>query len=216
MKKYQCVFREAINCVIILLPFVYMLLVREKLPPFAPLSIEEDQRIYQIVLFVMGVAIFWYIVFLVKPVIIPKTLFTQHLQAFQRIKTLMLAFLSLLCLTFISKNIGIPYNWAKIGIILSFTYVMLIGNLYPTLKNKYLIGIKNSWTQSNELIWIKTHHFAGKVFFAGGFIGVVYGIFFNVNPVPFMPVIYVSYIFILLLIPNLYSYLLYRKTLPNK
>jgi uncharacterized membrane protein len=74
-----------------------------------------------------------------------------------------------------------------------------------------MIGIKNSWTQSNEFIWKKTHSFAGRVFFWGGMAGALYGILFNLNPVPYMPAIFVGYVFTLLLIPNVYSYWLFRR-----
>ena len=87
----------------------------------------------------------------------------------------------------------------------------VFGNLYPTIGNNYIIGIKNPWTQSNEHIWKKTHRFAGKIFFFGGLIGALYGILFNVNPVSYMPVIWVGYTFTLLLIPNIFSYFLYRQ-----
>ena len=87
----------------------------------------------------------------------------------------------------------------------------VFGNLYPNIGYNYIIGIKNPWTQSNEHIWKKTHRFAGKIFFFGGLIGALYGIFFNVNSVPYMPIIYVGYTFTLLFISHLYSYLLYRQ-----
>jgi uncharacterized membrane protein len=159
----------------------------------------------------MGISIIWYIILLVKPTIVPKTTFQEHLKSYHRIRTILLGFTSLLSMIFISQKIGIPFNWSKIAIILSMVYITVIGNLYPTLKHKHLIGIKNSWTQNNEIIWKKTHSFAGKIFFWGGLLGALYGILFNVNPVPFMPVIYVGYVFTLVFIPHVFSYLLFRK-----
>jgi uncharacterized membrane protein len=211
MKSAEFIKREAINWIFILLPFIYIFLVYDKLPRFAPFQLNSGQTIYQVVLFVMGVSIFWYMVFLVKASIVPKTAFHDNLKNFHRIKTLMLGFTSLLSLTFISQKIGIPFNWLKIGFILSMVFVAAIGNLYPTIRYNFFIGIKNSWTQSNELIWKKTHSFAGKVFFWGGLIGALYGILFNVNPVPYMPVILVGYIFGLGFVPKIYSYLLFRQ-----
>jgi len=211
MKNAEFIKREAINWIFILLPFIYIFLVYDKLPQFAPFQLNSGQTIYQVVLFVMGVSIFWYIVFLVKPSIVPKTAFHDNLKSFHRMKTLMLGFTSLLSLTFVSQKIGIPFNWAKISFILGMVFMVAIGNLYPTIRYNFFIGIKNSWTQSNELIWKKTHSFAGKVFFWGGLIGALYGILFNVNPVPYMPVIYVGYVFALGFVPKIYSYLLYRQ-----
>lgn len=90
-------------------------------------------------------------------------------------------------------------------------FITVMGNLYPTIKYNYFIGIKNAWTLSNELIWNRIHRFAGKVFFWGGLTGVLYGIFFNVNLVPYMPVVMVGYVFGLVLTPHIYAYILHRK-----
>lgn len=198
------------------MPFIYIFLVYDKLPRFAPLQMNSEQTIYYQIIFVMGLSIFVYFIFLVKPAIVPKTAFHENLKSYHRVRTLMLGFTSLLSLIFISQKIGIPFNWSKIAIILGMIYITVIGNLYPTLKHKYLIGIKNSWTQSSDLIWKKTHSFAGKVFFWGGLLGVIYGILFDVSPVPYMPLIYVGYVFTLLFIPKVYSYLLFRKIHSHK
>jgi uncharacterized membrane protein len=211
MKNAEFIKREAINWIFILLPFIYIFLIYDKLPRFAPFQLNSEQGIYQVILFVMGVSIFWYIVFLVKPSIVPKTAYNDNLKNFHRIRTIILGFTSLLSLTFISQKIGISFNWSKIGFILGMIFMAAIGNLYPTIRHNFFIGIKNPWTQSNELIWKKTHSFAGKVFFWGGLIGALYGILFNVNPVPYMPVIYVGYVFALGFAPKIYSYLLYRQ-----
>jgi len=212
MKIKEILKREAINWLFILMPFIYIILVYDRLPGFAPFQIDREQAIYQYILFLMGVSIFWYVVLLVRPSIFPKTAFHQNLKSFHRMRTLMLAFISLLSMTFISGKIGITFNWIKISLILSMVFVAAVGNLYPTIRFNYMIGIKNSWTQSNEIIWKKTHSFAGKVFFWGGLIGAMYGILFDVNPVPYMPVIYVGYVFTLVFMPHVFSYLLFRKT----
>ena len=170
MKIKEILKREAINWLFILMPFIYIILVYDRLPGFAPFQIDREQAIYQYILFLMGVSIFWYVVLLVRPSIFPKTAFHQNLKSFHRMRTLMLAFISLLSMTFISGKIGITFNWIKISLILSMVFVAAIGNLYPTIRFNYMIGIKNSWTQSNEIIWKKTHSFAGKVFFWGGLL----------------------------------------------
>ncbi|MGV8091131.1 MAG: SdpI family protein [Mangrovibacterium sp.] len=211
MKITEFIKREAINWILILLPFVYIYLVYDKLPRFEPFQFNSSQRIYYAVLFVMGISVFWYLIFLIKPSIVPRTTFHDHLRNFHKIKTLILGFASLLSLTFISQKIGIAFNWSKIGFILGMVFMAAYGNLYPTIRYNFFTGIRNPWTQSNELIWKKTHRFAGKVFFWGGLIGALYGILFKVYPVPYMPVIYVGYIFALVFVPKVYSYLIYRQ-----
>ena len=211
MKIKEFLKREAINWLFILMPLVYILLVYKKLPRFAPFQLNREQTIYYLILFLMAVAIFWYIILLMKPSLVPKTAFHDNLKSYHRIRTLMLGYISLLSLTFISQKIGIPFNWSKNGFILVQVFIIACGNLYPTIRYNYMIGIKNSWTQSNEIIWKKTHSFAGKVFFWGGLIGAMYGILFDVYPVPYMPVIYIEYVFTLVFIPNVYSFWLYRQ-----
>jgi uncharacterized membrane protein len=211
MKNRAFLKREAVNWLFIVMPFIYILLVYDRLPDFRPFRFEKEQIMYQYILFMMGVGVVWYIILLVRPSVVPRTPFHNHLKSYHRIRTIMLGFISLLSMTFISEKTGIPFNWSKIGIILSMVFIMVIGNLYPTIRYNYMIGIKNSWTRSSDVIWKKTHSFAGKVTFWGGLIGALYGIIFDVNPVPYMPVIYVGYVFILILIPKVYSYLLYRK-----
>ncbi len=211
MKNAEFIRREAINWILILAPFIYIYLVHDRLPRFAPFSADRGQGIYQVIMFVMGLSLMWYLVYLIKPLMVPKTTYNENLKNFHKIRSIMLAFTSLLSMTFISQKIGIPFNWSKLGFILGMIYLMAIGNLYPTIRYNYFIGIKNSWTLSNEEIWRKTHRFAGKVFFWGGVAGALYGIIFNVNPVPFMPLVYVGYVFAISYAPRLYSYWLYRQ-----
>ena len=203
--------REAVNWLFILMPLIYILMVYDKLPSFRPFHFEREQIMYQYILFMMGVSILWYIILLVRPSIVPRTAFHENLKSYHRMRTLMLGFISLLSMTFISEKVGISFNWSKISFILAMVFVAAVGNLYPTIRYNYMIGIKNSWTLSNELIWKKTHSFAGKLTFWGGLLGALYGILFNVTRAPYMPVIYVGYVFALMFIPKVYSYWLFRR-----
>ena len=210
MKHSTLIRREVINWIFILLPFIYIAAVYAKLPKIKLFPLNWEQGIYYVIFFTMGVALFWYVILLIKPAIVPKTTFHENLTSFHRIKTLMIGFCSLLCLTYVSEKIGARFDWSRIGFLLAMAFIMAFGNLYPTIRYNYMIGIKNAWTLSNEIIWKKTHRFAGWVFFWGGLAGALYGIFFNPFPVPYMPAIYVGYVFILGLIPKIYAYYLYK------
>ena len=211
MKGTKFIRREALNWILILLPFAYLFAVYGRLPAFAPIPLNWEQAVYYQVIFTMGVAVFGYIYLLVKPAVVPKTAFHENLRLYHRIRTLVLCFLSLLSIIWISTAIGIGFNWSKIAFILAMAFIIIFGNIYPTIRFNYMIGIKNVWTLSSEYIWVKTHRFAGRMLFAAGFIGAVLGILFNPYPIPYMPVIYVVGIFTLTGIAHLYSYLLFRK-----
>ncbi len=212
MKIPAFIKKEAINWILLGLPVIYLLCVYDRLPPFAPIPLIWEQSIYYLLFFNIALSLIWYLIFTIKPAIVPKTTLHENLRSLHRIKTLILCFISLLSLTYISQKIGIKFNWSKIGFLLAMAFVMIFGNLYPTIKPNFIIGIKNAWTLSDERVWNKTHRFAGKVYFLGGLIGVLFGLFVNTSSLPsFMPVIYVGYVFALLLLTHIYSFILYRK-----
>jgi uncharacterized membrane protein len=88
-----------------------------------------------------------------------------------------------------------------IGLILA-----IVGNYLPKCKQNYTIGIKIPWTLNSEENWNKTHRFAGWLWTIGGIIIMLTGfvgsfwIFFVI-------------IFLMVLTPVLYSYILHRKGL---
>lgn len=81
---------------------------------------------------------------------------------------------------------------------------LVLGFILPKCKQNYTIGIKLPWTLHDEENWNKTHKMAGKLWIYGGIIMIVSGLF-NLT------FIFMSIIFLLAIIPTMYSYLLYRK-----
>ena len=80
----------------------------------------------------------------------------------------------------------------------------VLGFILPKCKQNYTIGIKLPWTLHDEENWDKTHKLAGKLWIYGGIIMVVSGLF-NLT------FLFMAIIFALVIIPTVYSYLLYRK-----
>ena len=69
-----------------------------------------------------------------------------------------------------TKALGKEMNPALIvSLLLGFMFI-IIGNYLPKCKQNFTLGIKIKWTLENEENWNKTHRFAGKVWFIGGFI----------------------------------------------
>lgn len=81
---------------------------------------------------------------------------------------------------------------------------IIIGIILPKCKQNYTVGIKVPWTLNDEENWNKTHKFAGKAFIVGGVVNIISGL---------LGFIYASFvmIFIVALIPMVYSYIYYRK-----
>lgn len=103
----------------------------------------------------------------------------------------------------ISPNVIFP-----IGLGLLFFY---IGVLCENAKRNWFIGIRTPWTLSSEVVWGKTHKFAGKLFKIAGAVALT-GVFFG------------RYAFLFILIPValisvytiIYSYIEFQRETKEK
>ncbi len=83
---------------------------------------------------------------------------------------------------------------------------MVIGNYLPKCRQNYTIGIKVKWTYTSEENWNATHRFGGKVWFIGGLV-IALAAFLPETWATF--VLFMS-IWVLVLLPIIYSYRYYR------
>lgn len=99
-----------------------------------------------------------------------------------------------------SVNIGVISN-----LLIAFLF-LLIGNYMPKVKQNYTMGFKLPWTLHSESNWNKTHRLAGRLWMLGGILMLL-----NV----FLQSLAVSLAVILMstLIPGIYSFLLYKKSI---
>ena len=112
---------------------------------------------------------------------------------------------SLLCGICIYANaLGYKISVESIMPVFMGVLFLVLGFILPKCKQNYTIGIKLPWTLHDEENWNKTHKLAGKLWIYGGIIMVVSGLF-NLT------FIFMTIFFALVIIPTVYSYLLYRK-----
>ncbi len=91
---------------------------------------------------------------------------------------------------------------AAVGVLIS-----VVGNYMPKMKQNFFTGIKTPWTIMDEENWNKTHRLGGRLWLVGGLVFVV---------LPFLPetlamILIGIDLVVLVLIPYVYSYLLYKK-----
>ncbi len=91
--------------------------------------------------------------------------------------------------------------------------VVIIGNYMNNLKPNYIAGIRLPWTLNDPENWRKTHHLAGKLWFAGGILIIVFSFFLSKQfLIPFVTTLLI----VLVVIPGIFSYKIYRrKKLPQ-
>ena len=80
----------------------------------------------------------------------------------------------------------------------------IIGNYMPKCKQNYTIGIKIPWTLNSEENWNRTHRFAGFLWTLCGIVIMLTGFFGGFW-------IFFGVTLFMVIVPVIYSYILYRK-----
>lgn len=89
---------------------------------------------------------------------------------------------------------------------LFFSY---IGNLMFSIKPNYFAGFRVPWALENEENWRKTHQLASKIWFTGGIVLAITALILKLK---MLMIVFMGAVFIMTLIPVLYSYNIYRKS----
>lgn len=91
------------------------------------------------------------------------------------------------------------YVIAGVGIL-----IIIFGNYLPKCKQNYVMGIRLPWTLNSEENWNRTHRFSGYVWIIGGLLIIV---------TAFIPNswLFVGAIGLLVIVPCIYSYILFKK-----
>lgn len=86
---------------------------------------------------------------------------------------------------------------------------LLIGNQLGKSRRMFLVGIRTPWTLSSEEVWIRTHRLAGKLLVAGGLLLIAAALL----PVPpgARPLLLIGVPVVALLLPALWSFVLWRR-----
>lgn len=199
---------------IVLLPFLYLAYVWNQLPTEVPLhwNIKGEVDRYgdrsEIILIPILTSLLIYLIFLVVPYIDPKKQIQKMGKKYDSLKWIITTFMSVLALFIIytAKN----QSMANPNYILLLFGVLFIifGNYFKTIKANYFIGIRTPWTLENENVWKETHKLGGKIWFAGGLLIILSSLIFDeqTNFIIFMTIIAV-----MVLVPVVYSYLLFKK-----
>jgi uncharacterized membrane protein len=182
--------------------------VRDKLSGIKTFKQSGAFSLFGIIIIIMAANLAWYLIPLFRKLLLPNSSTYNNLKSFFRMRTLFLAYTCLFMIVYISYAIGIQFDLVKVIFILAMIFLVAMGNYYPTLRYNFLFGIRNPWTQSSEEIWKKTHRFAGKVYFWGGLAGALFGILYKSK---YFPSKLILFSLVLIFLPRIYSYILYRR-----
>ncbi|MFK7797472.1 MAG: SdpI family protein, partial [Aureispira sp.] len=87
-------------------------------------------------------------------------------------------------------------------------FMLLFGNYAGSIRPNYFIGIRTPWTLQSDEVWRKTHRLAGRLLIGAALIGLV---LLLLLPSSWGMLGVVALMVGALLIPVVYSFLLFRK-----
>ncbi|MEP6927730.1 MAG: SdpI family protein [Ginsengibacter sp.] len=133
--------------------------------------------------------------------------------SFQKIAIVVAVFITVInFLILLSVNNNIKLS-AKLLLTVSGLMIALIGNYMNNIKPNYFAGIRLPWTLSSDYNWKKTHQLAGKLWFWSGFFMVVIILVF---PSAYSVQIFFTMFCIIIIIPVIYSYWLFKQEKLNQ
>ena len=207
---------------IISVPLLYLAIIWNGVPAIIPIHFDLHMKpnrmagkseLWIPTLILAGCSLLVYIVMRNINKIDPKRAGAHTPASFKRLSLVIITFLSLLNLLIVmictSKG-SMPITLFVPAMALLFA---AIGNYLPSLKPNYFAGIRLPWTLSSESNWKKTHQLAGKLWFWGGLLVAIVSLFL---PVAAGVPVLLAMVVLMVLIPGIYSYRLFKETNTNQ
>lgn len=199
---------------IVLLPFVYLAIIWNKLPQKVPVhwnirgEVDRYGEKTEMILIPVLLPLLVYLIFLVVPKIDPKNKLNKMGNKLNSLKFVLTTLMSGLALFLIFS--AQHQNFTNPNLIFVFVGLMYLvfGNYFKTIKANYFIGIRTPWTLESETVWKETHRLAGKLWLVGGLLVIISALFLDdkMNVLTFFIITG-----IITLVPAVYSYFIFKK-----
>lgn len=158
---------------IAMIPFVYLFYIWKKLPVSVPMhwgingEVDRWGDKTELLLPISILTGITYFAFLVIPKIDPKQRLQEMGNKLNKFRLILAVFMSALA-TYILYAVQHEKEHPSLILPLVGLLFVFMGNYMKTIKPNYFIGIRTPWTLENEVVWKKTHHLAGNLWFMGG------------------------------------------------
>ena len=203
---------------IIVIPIAYVAFVWSSLPASIPMHFDLEGNAdrygsrYELLTMILILTALNVAIYLLLPNIYridPKKYAGENKSRLYHIACAVVIFLAaVLCMIIYSSvrgNIkqGIQFMIPAMGLLFA-----ILGNYMYTIKPNYFAGFRLPWTLNNDENWRKTHLVGGKLFFGGGLLIAVCGLFasFKISMIIMFVILSLT-----ILITCIYSYRLYKK-----
>jgi uncharacterized membrane protein len=200
---------------ILLLPFIYIPFIWNKLPDSIPThwSIHGEVDNYSSktwgTLFLPLLSIGMYVLLLVLPKFDPRKKNYRYFgNSYRNIRLLLTIFMTTIFFITMQWAMGTMTMNPKTIFILIFGLIAVLGNFMRTIRSNFFVGIRTPWTLDNPEVWRKTHEMGGKLWFYASLIGIGAVLFIGEKQISWFAIPYLT---VITIYPVLYSYLLFRK-----
>lgn len=209
MKKY------VLPVILCSIPFFYALSLYQQLPESIPIHFngkgEADGFGSKNYIFLGGcLPLFVWIIMLFAKKFDPKNRLKEMGSKFDNFligNILVMALLGIIIVWSMSHG-GVKFEMRWLLIVMGGLFI-LMGNYMPSFKPNYFIGIRNPWTLEHEEVWKKTHKVGGYCSLLGGLMLISMALIINENMDITYPIL-IS-VFIISIIPTIYSYWYFQK-----
>jgi len=201
-----------------LIPAVYLAIIWHHIPETVPMHFDlkgnvdrygsrDDFKVLIIALIIINAGVYLLVSNIYR--IDPKRNAAQNKDRMQRIAFYVCAYLSAIWVMIIYATVHGDSSMIMkfVFVAMGLLFALLGSNMYNIQPN-YFAGIRLPWTLENEDNWRKTHQFAGRLWFFGGLIIALAALLLRNGQA-----IYISAaaLAVLIIIPIVFSYNLYRK-----
>jgi uncharacterized membrane protein len=214
MKKHPLL--TWIVILVALLPAIYLGFTYNTLPQTVPVHFGPDMKadrygdkdqLWLVTGILVLVSVFLYFLLNNLQRFDPKRKGAPESSTFNKLAVGLVVFMAALNIIIIASAKGTMvlqnFLFPLLGLLFAF-----IGNYMNSIKPNYFAGLRLPWTLSSDENWRRTHHLAGKLWFAGGMLIAVISLF--LSPGVMVPV-FIVIMLIITLIPVVYSYKLFKQ-----
>lgn len=193
-------------------PLLLALVLWDKLPAQIPVhwNINGKPDSYEFkgtaLVWLIGTNVLLYLLLWLVPKLDTKGNFAKFRTTYRWITLSLGTFIALITCIILIHSAGFDFNLLRVIFTLILLMLAVLGNFMGKLRPNYFVGIRTPWTLKNEDIWMKTHRMGGQLWVITGLLALVIVQVFNTPGWVVM-----SAILIMVLVPVVYSYLLYKK-----
>jgi uncharacterized membrane protein len=205
---------------VLCIPFIYLAFIWNQLPDIIPthFNLQGKPDAYGSKVFgtllLPGINVLLYFLLLFIPRIDPRYKnYSIFKKSYHAIRMVIHFFFSVIAI--IIFRTALTGSTLSVHLIFPCVFLLLafMGNYMRTVRPNFFIGIRTPWTLSSDEVWRKTHELGGRTFFI---VGILCFLLSLLLPFEYDAFITLPGILIMLLVPIIYSYLLYRKIKPRQ